>query len=479
MKNKRLLSFLTVACIIAALCAALIPAVSAEAAVWNGVSGTSIAAGSGTSEDPYLIRDPAELDFIAASAVGGEKFEGKYFRLETDVDWGGREWTPIGTKAAPFGGVFDGNGKTVYNFTCTDSVPGFFGYATGAEIKNLKVDHAVFTTDTRYAGALVGLLRESRLSSCAVGENVVVTTESMMSSTAQMGGVCGLVNNSTVTACVNYGKVEALNVNGTSFVGGIAGVVGNESTLVNCMNVGSVSSPNKNVTEGSCAYVGGIAGGIGSSSKPGVLEGCVNTGEVSCVEYAGGVVGRIHVAGSALNNCSNLGAVRGGADMSGSVVGHCKQGIHRIGQYGAFRLRSRRMRQCSRGRCRSRGCVERSGRSRYKGVGCIHKDRGRHSLAARICGGRSRRPCDRACHRTGDRACDGSRDSPCDRTRDKARDRARDCRCHRAGRRVLVGVCRDRACQGRMRQLRCRHDADRGIARRCSSCRTQEKLTET
>lgn len=334
MKNKRLLSFLTVVCILAALCAALIPAASAEAAVWNGVSGTSIVAGSGTSEDPYLIRDPAELDFIAASAVGGEKFEGKYFRLETDVDWGGREWTPIGTKAAPFGGVFDGNGKTVYNFTCTDTVPGLFGYATGAEIKNLKVDHAVFTTDTRYAGALVGLLRESRLSSCAVGENVVVTTESMMSSTAQMGGVCGLVNNSTVTACVNYGRVEALNVNGTSFVGGIAGVVGNESTLVNCMNVGPVSSPNKNVTEGSCAYVGGIAGGIGSSSKSGVLEGCVNTGEVSCVEYAGGVVGRIHVAGSALNNCSNLGAVRGGADMSGSVVGLANKEFTASGNMG-------------------------------------------------------------------------------------------------------------------------------------------------
>lgn len=476
MKNKRLLSFLTVACILAALCAALIPAVSAEAAVWNGVSGTSIAAGSGTSEDPYLIRDPAELDFIAASAVGGEKFEGKYFRLETDVDWGGREWTPIGTKAAPFGGVFDGNGKTVYNFTCTDSVPGFFGYATGAEIKKLKVDHAVFTTDTRYAGAIVGLLRESKLSSCAVGENVVVTTESMMSSTAQMGGVCGLVNNSTVTACVNYGKVEALNATGTSFVGGIAGVVGNESTLVNCMNVGSVSSPNKNVTEGSCAYVGGIAGGIGSSSKPGVLEGCVNTGEVSCVEYAGGVVGRIHVAGSALNNCSNLGAVRGGADMSGSVVGLANKEFTASGNMGLSGSAPAECANVAEGVAVPAGAWSAADEAAIK---AIHKDRGRHSLAARICGGRSRRPCDRACHRTGDRACDGSRDSPCDRTRDKARDRAGDCRCHRAGRRVHVGVCRDRACQGRMRQLRCRRDADRGIVRRCSSCRTQEKLTST
>lgn len=333
MKKHRLLSLLTVAAMVAALVVLAIPAASAEAVVWNGKSGTSIAAGSGTADDPYLIKDPGELDYIAAATVGGEKFEGKYFRLEIDVDWGGREWTAIGTQSAPFGGVFDGNGKTVCNFTCTDVTVGLFGYATNAEIKNLKVDYATITTDTRYAGAIVGLLRGSKVSGCVAGENTVIAGASIMSNTAQIGGLFGLVNSSTVDSCAFYGKVEVPNVSGSSFVGGIAGVIGNESTVSNCINYGSVSSPNANITESS-TFVGGIAGCIGSSSKVGTLEYCVNMGEVTCFEYAGGVIGRVHVAGSALNNCANLGTVKGGSGKGGAVIGQANKDLTATGNLG-------------------------------------------------------------------------------------------------------------------------------------------------
>ena len=69
MKKHRLLSLLTVAAMVAALVVLAIPAASAEAVVWNGKSGTSIAAGSGTADDPYLIKDPGELDMIEAPAA--------------------------------------------------------------------------------------------------------------------------------------------------------------------------------------------------------------------------------------------------------------------------------------------------------------------------------------------------------------------------------------------------------------------------
>lgn len=296
--------------------------VSGSFSVWDGTTVKSIATGSGTEADPYIITNAAELDYIATVCMSGESFAGKFIKLGVNINWGGREWTSIGySTTTVFSGNFDGNGKTIFNLTCKDVTAGIFAYATNATIKNLNIDYATFITDTRYAGAIVGLMRSSIVSGCSAGENVKIMTTDTMSNTAQIGGLFGLVNSSFVDNCTFKGEVIATSITGTSFIGGIAGVIGNNSEVGYCVNYGSVSVSNACLTSGNYAFAGGITGGIGSSSAVGSISYCINKGDVTAVEYAGGVLGRVHVAESTMSNCYNIGNVSSTSGFAGALAG--------------------------------------------------------------------------------------------------------------------------------------------------------------
>ena len=77
----------------------------------------------GTKEDPYLISNDLELAKLALDVTKGKdktKYSGKYFQLSKDIDLSKGIWMPIGTlntddNAGFFGGIFDGDGKTISN----------------------------------------------------------------------------------------------------------------------------------------------------------------------------------------------------------------------------------------------------------------------------------------------------------------------------------------------------------------------------
>ena len=185
-----------------------------DVSVWNGMSAPGFTVGSGTEEDPFIINDASELDFLATDVKGGNTYEGMFIKLNVNVNWNGKAWTPIGNNSTNvFKGTFDGNGKTIYNLDCNSATAGIFGRTTTATIKNLKVDYATFTVQERYAGAIVGLLRGGKVLNCVVGENVTVNSDLIMTDTAQCGGVVGWVGGSDVNPglvenCVSYAKLN-------------------------------------------------------------------------------------------------------------------------------------------------------------------------------------------------------------------------------------------------------------------------------
>ena len=307
-----------------------------EVSVFDGTSVNKIATGSGTEADPFIITKAAELDYVATACMSGDTFAGKYIKLGVNINWGGRVWTPIGyTTTTVFSGNFDGNGKTIFNLTCTDTAVGIFAYATGAVIKNLNIDYATFTTNTRYAGAIVALMRDSDISGCSGGANVKIMTTDSMANTAQIGGLFGLVNNSTVKNCTFNGEVIVTSITGVSFIGGIAGVVGNNSEISFCVNNGIVRVTTPSTTGTSYAYAGGVVGGIGSSSVVGTIKNCINTGEVIAIEYAGGILGRVHVKDSTMNDCYNVGMVSSTtAGFAAAIIGEIPSTAILSGSYG-------------------------------------------------------------------------------------------------------------------------------------------------
>jgi len=306
---------------LASLSAFTASAASTAVDVWDGTTAAGFSSGSGIESDPYIIKTGAELDLLASTCYGGETYANTYFRLEADIDWAGNLWTPIGYDSSHlFSGHFDGNGQTIYNLECFEPYSGIFGAIKEGSVKNLKVDYASFTTDTRYCGAVVAWMKLSTVQGVTAGENVVVKTADIMSNTAQMGGCFGIVHSSAVEGATFYGKVECTTVTGTSFIGGIAGVVGGEGSMKYCVNYGSVNNINPPTIADAVCYVGGVSGCVGASSDIGTIEYCVNYGDVSSVDVAGGVTGRVHVSNSVMKNCFNLGKVE--AVRAGTVLGY-------------------------------------------------------------------------------------------------------------------------------------------------------------
>lgn len=80
------------------------------------------ARGKGTKEEPYIISSDLELAKLARDVTNSKSqtmYSGKYFQLSKDIDLSKGIWMPIGTlndnNAGFFGGIFDGDGKTISN----------------------------------------------------------------------------------------------------------------------------------------------------------------------------------------------------------------------------------------------------------------------------------------------------------------------------------------------------------------------------
>ena len=84
---------------------------------------------------------------------------GKYI-LMNDIDLSGYEWTPVGNNdMGPFKGVFNGNGKVVKNLSInrpSETMQGFFGYASNAIIKNVGLENVDISCKEDSAGLLAG-----------------------------------------------------------------------------------------------------------------------------------------------------------------------------------------------------------------------------------------------------------------------------------------------------------------------------------
>jgi hypothetical protein len=97
--------------------------------------------------------------------------------------------------------------------------------------------------------------------------------------------------------------LEDVDVNGSSYVGGLVG--NNSGTITNCYSTGSVSG---------FSYADG--GLVGSNS--GTITNCYSTGSVSGSSYVGGLVG---YDSGAIKNCYSTGSVSG-SSIVGGLVGY-------------------------------------------------------------------------------------------------------------------------------------------------------------
>lgn len=200
------------------------------------IGGAAFAAAAGITaygaEDVIVIDSAAALVKLSEDCVFDSYSEGKVFELTADIDLAGSGFKPI----ASFGGILRGNGHT---------------------ISGLYLDQV---------GGDVGLFRFVEPS--GVIENLIVHGNIRPEgSRKHVGGIAG-TNRGRIDGCTFAGKVEA-----KENTGGIAGYNEAGGLIENCTNQAVISGLNA---------TGGIVG-----LNEGIVEGCLNSGEVNTSEQSG------------------------------------------------------------------------------------------------------------------------------------------------------------------------------------------------
>ena len=241
------------------------------------VSSTLLGGGSGTAEDPLLIKTKEDLTTFAYYICNNKISNTVSVKLNNDIDCEGlSNFAPIGYGNIFFAGTFDGNGKSIKKLTIADN-----------------------------AGDCVGLFR-------ILGENGMIkdlTIENLTlsggnSSSNNIGGLVGCLNGGTINNCtIKNSTVSCLNNSQNPTVGGVVGSFGYDtnSTITNCIvdNCTIKAETADTWASGANANAGGILGRTGYSSE-GTITGCqvkgkttvkADYGAYSADDAAGAIVG--------------------------------------------------------------------------------------------------------------------------------------------------------------------------------------------
>ncbi|HTX19894.1 MAG TPA: kelch repeat-containing protein [Bacteroidota bacterium] len=263
------------------------------------------AGGSGTSQDPYLVANIAQLQSVNNN-------RDKYFNITNDIDasstsaWNSsglvfRGFEPIGDDLSPFTGYLEGNGHTITGLTInrgsTDAV-GLFGRIDGV-VRNLRLQNVSVVGDS-YVGGLAGRI-VGQVDSCSV-------TGSVTGSGDAVGGLAGDVYSGSVTMSYSSATVTGGIFAGAG-TGGLAGNVSSGSALTNCYATGNVTGKSRvgglvgnNVGTITKTYASGLVTG---DSLPGGLVGA-NTGTVVQSYWSSATSGKGTSAGGTILSLSEI-----------------------------------------------------------------------------------------------------------------------------------------------------------------------------
>ena len=261
--------------------------------VKNDVAYRLFAGGTGTENDPYIIKGANHWNNMVRKVnTDATNYASAYYKVESNIDFGGEAVTPI----KDFKGVLDGSGYTLSNAKIGNGTASHqaFYYLLNGTVKNLNFDkitvtggnatgaassaavvcagnnNAAFTIENchvsnstiisgpeeganggAYAGGLVGRCNHASvlIKDCSVSNTTIAGV------TENCGGLVGLCNMGVMLNVVSSGNTVS---SGTRLAGGIVGVLG-DATIINAITKNNVCSVGT-------YSAGGVAGDITNTS---------------------------------------------------------------------------------------------------------------------------------------------------------------------------------------------------------------------
>lgn len=197
--------------------------------------------GKGTANDPYLISNVAQLEYLRDQSNLGNGQITAHAKLVNDIDLAyasASSWIPV-SKSNAFAGTFDGNGhciKNLYSSFYQGGYVGLFGYVNGATIKNLTVE-GVIESSCSNQGMIAGQSVGANFYNC-VAKGRINTS----GSADYVGGITGWVTRNSPSIPVVRGCASYVDIVSTgTFAGGIIGKSSNSIIMKACANYGNVT----------------------------------------------------------------------------------------------------------------------------------------------------------------------------------------------------------------------------------------------
>ena len=267
----------------------------------------------GGADTPFQIASAAQLAELAQYVNAGDAtFVSAHYVLTDDVNLSAYgNWTPIGTMAQPFAGVFDGQNHVVTGLKIDragEDYQGLFGYVSGtddkhrAQVKNVAVRDAQIRARAE-VGAVVGRYGQftqgfvEPLENCAMIGGTIQGTSGSMGQSCFVGGIVG-------QACGEIQRCYATgNIIGADNAIEYGGIVGESFKTVNaCYWTGRLSALGSYADD-----FGGIAG-----SARGAVTNCYTTGDITgSLDNAATLGSIVGCALDRVTNCYATGSVKG------------------------------------------------------------------------------------------------------------------------------------------------------------------------
>ncbi len=332
MKIKKLLVSLIAA---AAVACTIGVTASAEADTWDSTVDTTwyTEAEAGTTE--FEIETAEELAGLATLVNEGDSFSGKTITLTESLDLAGYNWTPIGTKANPFSGIFDGgkdDGIKISNLYIENTNPevdknyGLFGTIYCATLQNVYLDNVDITVTGKtghgyYTGGLVGFANSyPEVKDSTKLLNSTVTGELLVSGRG-CGGIVGYAFATTKLDGLTFGDATAAksslsidDVNRDLAYGGIVGYTYYVSAFNNLHMV--------NAEINGSTLTAGLIGWYNNDGASCNITNCsVIDSEINGANGTGGIVGLYNSPVSISSTTVENTEINGVEQKSGVFVG--------------------------------------------------------------------------------------------------------------------------------------------------------------
>ena len=320
---------------------------TSEGDSWLDHAADSYAGGMGTEADPYLIATPEQLAKLCLDSQlepsGSDElpliFEGVYFKQTADIDLSSRSVSGMNIgEYAIFAGVYDGNGFSIKGYSFQNKTMeyknvtlgfGLFLNSQNAVIKNvtmedysIKMDYSNMENGIYRISPLISYASNTTVENCRVSGTIVFKGKGKTNS-VYVGGIAGvLTDNSTINNChaegtISLGVSLTNSTEGNNFVcaGGIVSDMTGAAKISNCMNKSNISVEATGTSE---AGVIVRSGGILAWAENVQILNCANTGDLNAKSgntvndaswvQAGGMIACVNKTAN-LANCWNAAKI--------------------------------------------------------------------------------------------------------------------------------------------------------------------------